>query len=761
MSLTLLKQLTITLLCSSILTACTLPLAKRPQPSPKSPSATALATSQLPPELPVVNPPPPGVPIPELPRTQPRALKEFNRVGEVPKISDLSDKTLSDKILSNLDEAAPIRLDFEQVSLRELIDIIGGEQGLKLNMVIDPSIGEKVTIRTAKDKPLRKQDLWPLLQLLLTEAGVTVEKKGNVYHFIKTGPSLPGIISVSPDALTGSEASEVLQISPLRYISVDTAIAVLTPLLQPKGRILSLPNVNVIGIITSPQRLERVNKLLAVIDADPFQHHGMRLFRLTNSKATEIQPELEKIFQALSGRTPPAYVSIPLDRINSLLVIAPPGGSFDDVATWVEILDGRSEESGEQIFIYRVKNLEAAKLAGTLSSVFKTAEQRKEDERLKRLQQQEKEKNPNLPGEPIPPPQPVLPPGAKTPGGALAVSAELKVNIVADESTNSLLIRANPRDYRQLLETIYALDQIPKEVMINVVIAEVTLTEATQFGIDWTVLLGKARYDANGKPLLPRSFMSIDYNIPDSSQQLKGFAIEHITGGLTAVLNLVASTNDLSILSRPSLLVRNNEEATMNVGSNEPFLGAINSSTLNNQQVSQDVQYKDTGITLKVTPRINDDGVINMKIEQELSQIGPTRTTQNLQSFIQRKVTTSVVVRDGSAIIIGGLIQTNRKNDQQGIPVLRDLPVVGDTLFSSTDKNETRTELVLIMVPTVVSPELDNSQLMQDFRQRIKMVSDLLNEQELGYFLPPPAPPVPPTPTLRQDKPVSSSPKKK
>lgn len=754
----LLRKLTITLLCSSILTACTLPLAKRPQPSPKSPSATALATGQLPPELPVVNPPLHGMPIPELPRTKPQPFKEFNRVGEVPKVSDLSDKTLSDKALSNLDEAVPIKLDFEQTSLRDFIGVIG--DALKLNMVIDPSIGDKITLRTAKDKLLRKQDLWPLLQLLLTEASVTVEKKGNVYHFIKTGPSLPGIISVSPDALTGSDASEVLQISPLRYISVDTAIMVLSPLLQPaKGRILSLPNVNVIGIITSPQRLERVNKLLAIIDADPFQHHGMRLFRLTNSKATEIQPELEKIFQALSGRTPPAYVSIPLDRINSLLVIAPPGGSFDDVATWVDILDGRSEESGEQIFIYRVKNLEAGKLAGTLSSVFKTAEQRKEDEKLKRQQQQEKERNPNLPGEPIPPQPPVLPPGARTPGGALAVSAELKVNIVADESTNTLLIRANPRDYRQLLETIYALDQIPKEVMINVVIAEVTLTESTKFGIDWQVLFGKAR-GADGKQ---RSYTGIDFNVPGKTtadSPLAGFVIDQIAGRMSAVLNLVASTNDLSILSRPSLLVRNNEEASMNVGSNEPFLGAINNSTLNNQQISQDVQYKDTGITLKVTPRINDDGVINMKIEQELSQIGPTRTTQNLQSFIQRKVTTSVVVRDGSAIIIGGLIQTNRKNDQQGIPVLRDLPVVGNTLFSSTDKEDTRTELVLIMVPTVVSPELDNSQLMQDFRQRIKMVSDLLNEQDLGYFLPLPAPP-PPAPIPRQDKPVSSSAKKK
>jgi general secretion pathway protein D len=178
-------------------------------------------------------------------------------------------------------------------------------------------------------------------------------------------------------------------------------------------------------------------------------------------------------------------------------------------------------------------------------------------------------------------------------------------------------------------------------------------------------------------------------------------------------------------------LIRNNEEASMNVGSNEPFLGSINRSGLDERLVSQDVQYKDTGITVKVTPRINDNGIINMKIEQELSQLGSERTTQNLQSFIQRKVSTSVVVRDGSAIVIGGLIQSNNKKNKQGIPMLRDIPVVGNTIFSSTDREETRTELVLIIVPQIVNPEEDSRFVLQDFRRRMRLVSDLLNEQDI------------------------------
>ncbi len=724
MSFTLLKKLSTILVFSSILVACAAPHKRTSAPPPR---ASTLATSQLPPDTPVVNPPLSDLPLVELPTTSPKPLKEVNRVGEVPKVTELSDNTLENISLEEIPLDKPLQLDLEQVPLRQVIENIGDV--LKLNMVIDPAIGDKVTVRTSKDKPLRRQDLWPLLQLLLTEAGVTVDKRGEVYYFNKTGPSIPGTIGISPDALTGSDASEVLQVTPLRFISVDTALAVLMPLVQPKGRIISLPNVNVIGIITNPQRLERVNKLLAIIDTDPFLHHGMRLFRLINSKATELQPELERIFQAIYWKTPPAYQTIALERINSVLVVAPPGGRFDDVEMWVNILDERSEESGEQVFIYRVRNLEAAKLAATLTNVFKSEEQRREDEIVQQRQQQNEGQLLTPEGEPIPPPPP-LPNRPNQPGGTgVPVSAELKVNIVADESTNSLLIRANPRDYRQLLETIYALDQVPKEVMINIVIAEVSLTEANKFGIDWQAMFG-GRRGTDGKQ---QSYIGSNFNVPGNStaeSPLTGLVIDHIAGSLTAVLNAVASTNDISILSRPSLLVRNNEEASMNVGANEPFLGSINRSNLNNEQVSQDVQYKDTGITVKITPRINDDGIINLKIEQELSQVGPTRTTQNLQSFIQRKVATSVVVQDGSAIVIGGLIQTNRRSDQQGIPVLKDLPLIGNTLFSSTDREDSRTELVLIMVPTIVQPDSNNSLLMDDFRRRMKLVSELLNQEE-------------------------------
>jgi general secretion pathway protein D len=746
----LLKQITVVLLCSSVLVACNTPPKRKARIS-----AQELAKRELQTQPPVVNKVAVDQPVAE-PPPPPEPLKKVNQIGRVPTVTTLTEQTLD---ISNLSNDAPIELDFEQVALRQIIELIA--DALNISVVIDPTIGNKITIRTAKDKPLTKKDLWPLLQMLLNDAGVTMEKKGKVYYLKKAAPKLPGTMGITPETLTSSTSPEVLQITPLRYITAEAAQTVINPLIQPKGRVITLPTLNVIGIITTPERLKRVNKLLHIIDADPFLHRGMRLFRLINSKATEVQAELDKILKAIYNKATPAYQVIALERINAILVVAPPNSGFNEVATWVEILDERSEESGEQVFIYKVKNLEASKLASTLSSVFKLDKEAEEKQKLKKTQQKafptdnkNKKKNEK-------------PPSSPTPNGSKTVSADLKVTIVADESTNSLLIRASARDYRQLLETIYTLDQVPKEVMINVVLAEVKLTEATQFGIDWHALF-KGAHGAIGSDLtVPDGNFATSINSTTSSDttssntnigetkasdtsdnntsslaSFAGLTINYLSGGLNAVLNMVASNNELSILSRPSLLVRNNEEASINIGSNEPFLSTVNTSSTNpSDLLSTDVQYKDTGITVKVTPRINDDGIINLKIFQELSQLGEERTTQNLQSFITRKIETFVVVRDGSTIVIGGLIQTIERDNQQGIPLLKDIPLIGRTLFSSTDKQVERTELALIIVPQIVNPEADNRPLVLQFKKRLELVSKLLNERQvfMGEWAVPPS----------------------
>jgi len=726
----LLRKIIVVLFCSTALLACSTPPERQPPQS-----AEQMANSELQALPPAGTPPPINLPVAQQPPTQslPMAqqpptpsepLTEVNQLGQVPVVTTITEQSplISDL---NLSDDAPIQLDLDQVPLRQLVEIIA--DALDVTMVIDPTIAEKVTIRTSEDKPLTKKDLWPLLQLLLSDAGVTMDRRGGVYQLKKEAEKLPSTVGMTPETLTSSTSSEVMQITPLRYIAADNAKTVIEPLIQPKGHVVTLPTLNIIGIVTSPERLKRVNQLLRVVDADPFIHRGMRLFRLVNSKAEEVQADLEKILKALSGNSTPTYQVIGLERINAVLVIAPPNSGFNEVAMWVDILDEKVEENREQVFIYKVRNLEASKLESTLSSIFKIDDKKAAEEKKKRQRNETQQKDGKKPS------------AIKPPGSKMTVSAELDITLVADESTNSLLIRATPQDYQQLLETIYALDQVPKEVMVNVVLAEVTLTKDTQFGIDWQ---GVFRPRANGNSTVGGNVQVPSGNFPagvspnqdtgvTSVGNLAGLSINYLSGSLNALLNFVASTNDISILARPSILVRNNEEASINVGTNEPFLSGINTSTVNNQLLSNDVQYRDTGVIVNVTPRINDDGIINMEIEQELTQLGTPRTSQQLQSFDTRKIKTSVVVRDNSAIVIGGLIQTRNKNNKQGIPGLQDLPIVGSILFSSTDTQTVRTELVLIIVPQIVDPEADHRPMVQKFKRQMHMVSQLLNEPYL------------------------------
>ncbi|MDM8559655.1 type II secretion system secretin GspD [Candidatus Parabeggiatoa sp. HSG14] len=727
MSFNLLKKIIVILLCGTFVAACTMP------PKRQSPvSAQQLANRHL--EQPYasgLNQPSSSSPIVELPRTQSQPLTEVNKIGKT-----LSTETLTDKTQKNSDfdlsNDQPITLDFEQTELRTILDLIAHQ--LNINIVIDPTIAKKVTVRSAPDKPLKKEDLWPLLQLLLHDAGAIVEKKGKVYHFKKLAPTLPGTIGMKSEILTSSDSPDVLQITPLRYIPAESIQAVINPLIQPKGRIITLPTLNVIGIVTTPQRLGRVNKLLEIIDADPFLHRGMRLFRLINSKASEVQADLDKILKALYGnKTPPTYYVLALERINAILVIAPPNSGFNEVALWVDILDERAEEGGEQIFIYKVKNLEATKLASTLSNVFKIEDKKEAEEKRKREAMKPKDDKDKTQA-------PIVP-------GKMAVSAEIQVTIVADESTNSLLIRASPRDYRQLLETIYVLDQVPKEVMVNIVIAEVTLNDESKFGIDWQFFFGGERFFGTGES--QRSYVQSKFPISNTS----GLSVNYVTGNINGILNMVSSTNNVTILARPSLLVRNNEKASIHVGSEEPFMGSIQRSSNPNEPTFQDIQYKDTGVNVELTPRINDDGIINLEINQELIRLGELRDGR--RAFGQRKIVTSVVVRDSTAVVIGGLIKVDIKNDQNGITGLQDLPLIGNILFSSTTKKNTRTELVLIIVPQIVNPEADNRPIVRDFLQRMQVVSQLLNAEhvfmdKLSVPVPPPQKPVNTEPSVKQ-----------
>ena len=607
-----------------------------------------------------------------------------------------------------------VELNYEQADLRVVIEELAA--ALDTTIIIDPSIADKVSIRTSANRPLTQEDIWPLIRLLTRQAGVTLERVGNVYYARQGDVNLPVEITTQGDT-AGTTASVVTQITPLVYVSVETALELLGPLVLPSGNLSRISN-NTLAISASPSQLSRINELLAVIDADPFQNQGLHLYPLSFAAAAEVAEELTEVLQLIEG-TSPAYHVKGLERINALLVTAPSNRGFEEITRWVRLLDADSQEQSEQLFHYRVKNLTALDLAATLTSVFELDEEdapvRTANDRFETVEVVTPE------GETVSRTVPSLPNASVGGTGTeQAVSANIKVSIVADEATNSLLVRANPRDYRQLLATISQLDAVPLQVMINAVIAQVTLTDATRFGVDW------ARVALNATNA-PSTSASTSF-IPSSGLGGLLFTKSFVDGAarVEATLEAIASNNEVQLLARPSLTVVNNMEGEIKIGSVVPVRSG-STTTQSGDNIISSIQYRDTGIVLSITPRINNDGVVNMIITQSLSSIQEASGVDDNPIFDNQEITTSVVVRNNENIVLGGLIQSTNSDLNSGVPGLNRIPVVG-RLFSYQQDIAERKELFIVLRPEIVNLNDGNAAQFSEILSRFEMAAELFED---------------------------------
>jgi len=608
-----------------------------------------------------------------------------------------------------------VELNYEQQDMRFVIQELGDLLGI--SMVIDPTIDYKVSLRTSATNPLRYEDIWPVLRLLARNAGVSIQQAGSVWEFNRDPSNLP-VAVVLPGAVGSVNASEVLQVTPLTYISVETLEPILVPMLQPAGTLIRMGAPNLVGITGSPEQLARVNALLAVLDDDPFLNQGIRLYQLMNSPAAEVAEEMTGVLKLIEGEQG-SYQVLGLDRINSVLVIGPAARGFAEVDRWINILDAASQEQVEQLFVYKVKNLDAVAMAETLNNVYGEED---EDEAARTAREAGALQ-----------PQvfqlaPVLDAASAAAANDQVASANISVSIVADENTNSLLVRATPREYRQLLTTISALDTVPLQVLINAVIGQVTLTEGNQFGIDWTRVSSNA---ASGPGRLSSRFLPD--GILDAGRlatQGSGLVLTKTfmdgAAVIDATLNAIAQDNEVRLLARPTLLAANNQEGEFVVGQAVPVNNGT--TTSGNGFATENITYRDVGIVLKITPQINEDGYINLEIEQSLSSVEESNTTgvAGNPTFVNQEITTTVVVSDQTTITLGGLIQDEDADVQNGIPLLQNIPVLGRA-FSYSNIKSSRRELFIILRPQIIYGDQRDAATMAAMREGFTEVGKLLD----------------------------------
>jgi general secretion pathway protein D len=302
---------------------------------------------------------------------------------------------------------------------------------------------------------------------------------------------------------------------------------------------------------------------------------------------------------------------------------------------------------------------------------------------------------------------PVSVPGDTVQGALIGVTT-----VVPDPPSNSLMISTAPPTFPLLLETIEALDTRPAQVLFEVTVAEVTLGQADEFGIDWAVLGSKTTVSL-GNP-----------DRPDTTANIRDYVIRVVSldrADVRAVLRALSTSSNVRVLSTPEILAVNNREARIVVGNRIPFVA---STRLGDFALDRSVQYEDVGTTLTIIPTINQDDYVSVQILQEVNSLTNQVISAALDAPVisTREASTRAIIRDGQTVVIGGLIGDSRDVVDSGIPFLKDIPLIG-YLFKRRSEITTRTELAIFVTPFIVRTDADADAIRERIRSRMSSQS--------------------------------------
>lgn len=633
-------------------------------------------------------------------------------------------------------DPADVTLNFAGADIRDVINAVLGET-LKLNYVIDPEVTGPVTFNVSR--PISKSEVLSTLEAVLNSRGATMVQSDGIIRVMplsKSGKSDAAAPLVSASPIPGQRT----EVFPLRYVGAADMQRVLEKVLPPGRPIAADDKRHLLLIQGTPGELQLAEDTVKVFDIDQLSGNSIAIVPLHNADPGPLVDELSNIFTATrKDADADAIRFMPIRRLNAVMVISRSGRYVDDARTWIARLDRVQDLTERRVYVYNLQYAKAGpigqKLQGLLTGMnieFKGAPAAAGDTGLAPAApgfEGPAKPLPALPapdaGAPLPLPAPV-PAAAAAPAPASAPPAAAPdasanpppdngVRIEADEAHNALLISANAKDYQLIRDVLAGIDVPPLQVLIEVTVAEVVLNDNLNYGVEYFINSGKT-----SSLLTTASSAAIAAATP-------GFSLSWVTGNFSpkAVLNLLSDVTQTKVISTPRLLVLSNETARLQVGDVVPIITQSAASTItSNPQILNNITYKETGVVLEVTPRVNTGGYVTMDVNQSVSTVVPTSTSQiDSPTFQQRRLNSTISVKTGQTILLGGLIQQNDNRESQGIPVLNDIPGIG-SLFGTHTNSAGRTELIMLLTPHVISNEAESHNLTARIEQEFQTVLD-------------------------------------
>ncbi len=575
-----------------------------------------------------------------------------------------------------------ISMDFNNVDLQVLIKFISEITGR--NFIVDRKVQGRVTIYSPTK--ISPEEAYQVFESVLLVHGFAITKAGSVYKIL---PSAEARVGAGKPFREGTVAGGrgqdelITQVVTLQHSSAAELVKLLPQMLGPSGTVNVYQPTNTL-IITAPRiNVEQVLRIVEIVDRSLYVP-SMQTFHLQFGDAKTVSASVNKLLQSQAAEQEKlgkrAFSMVQEDaRTNTIIALADPE-SMRFIETMLEVLDIPTPKGKGDIHMMRLMNADAEDVAKVINSLVERQGKTEEEKLLSR-----------------------------------------DVKIVADESTNSLIITARPDDFDILRGTIRELDVERKQVFIEALIMEASSDASFSFGVNWAAgrvvgtgteafLFGSSNL-GGGTVTFPTDPDAGSLTFP-AGGTLGALLDDAVTIGGTAysiqaILSAIRGDNQYSILATPQLLTLDNEEAQVNVVNNVPFAKESTTSNINQDYNSVSIDYKDVGVKLKITPHISDNETLRLEIEQEVSRvISSLVTVSDDQQIIapttrKREVQTSIRMRDGQTAVIAGLLSEDESNSAGQIPGLGDIPVLG-WLFKNKTESKTNTNLFIFITPRII-----------------------------------------------------------
>jgi general secretion pathway protein D len=568
--------------------------------------------------------------------------------------------------------------------------------------------------------PVNRQQLLEQFEASLKKANLALVWEGSGYRIMTVDAAKARGTEFLADRGFGAETVT------LQFANAEELKKLLDTVVPGAVQSVDATHNSLIIVGTEAQR-KNAHEVIGQFDVNWLRSMSFALYVPQNMDSRQIVPELDKLINAPDAPTRGLVRLIGMDKLNGVIAISAQKQYLEDVRRWVEVLDREGTSNEPKLFIYRVQNSRSRDLVKTINGSFgigggtgladDNADPFAQDPRGGApgsggpASTAQSYASGNTGGNQGGSRQTALPGDA---GGAPA----LKVRVTSDDINNAVVVYGTAHDYSVVEDALRKLDVPPLQVLIEAAITEVGLNDDLRFGVQWNFQTGESNFAlGEGTTASP-------------TRVLPGFSYFYSNkNDIRAALNALEERTNVRVVSAPKLMVLNNQTAALQVGDQVPVLtqqitplnqaaGAGGTTSLN---TANSIEYRDTGVILKITPRVNVSGTVLLDIAQEVSDVGKTGVVAS-PTISTRRVSTTISVQDGQVVALGGLFRDSKSFGKNGLPILSRIPILGSLLFGNTNNTQKRTELIILIKPHVLRTPDDISAVTEEMRAKIRSI---------------------------------------